>query len=486
MCERQIFSRHQLTLVIAFLLSQSMFAFVRHDIFSNRAILRGFKLTADNKQKNRFLGQHMMNRITNRILSRLFSLVESTAPISKVPSFSSKELGTGYSAKEKEEVKWADNYGKRSSAKSLELFGLAQLHPGDEGYFDVSDVNIPGVVIVRNEKDAKIVVDKLMNSSEEIIHACDTEVMCIDLSNEGPVGNGYVTCLSVYSGPDFDYGLGETKGCTLWIDNLDDSFGILQLFKPWLENPNSLKIWHNYGFDRHVLFNEGINVLGFGGDTMHMARLQDTSRGKYSLESLSDTLLKARKKPMKELFGVPRKRKDGSSGAIVDVPSIETLQRDPEFRSNFIEYSVYDSKCCWDLYHFLKNLLKEISWYQNNSLFDYYKMYMRPFGELLTDLERRGIRIDSNYLANVELIARKDREYHTSVFRKWAASRIGPEGLALNSASSVQLGTFLFGGSRNSKTRLSTDSEKVFRILKQDMTEEVIKALGETSKEEEK
>lgn len=41
-------------------------------------------------------------------------------------------------------------------------------------------------------------------------------------------------------------------------------------------------MWHNYGFDRHVLFNEGIDAQGFAGDTMHMARLWDTSRDKYA------------------------------------------------------------------------------------------------------------------------------------------------------------------------------------------------------------
>jgi hypothetical protein len=38
------------------------------------------------------------------------------------------------------------------------------------------------------------------------------------------------------------------------------------------------KAWHNYGFDRHVLFNHGVDAVGFSADTMHMARLLDTSR----------------------------------------------------------------------------------------------------------------------------------------------------------------------------------------------------------------
>jgi hypothetical protein len=34
-----------------------------------------------------------------------------------------------------------------------------------------------------------------------------------------------------------------------------------------------VQVWHNYAFDRHMLANHGIEVRGFGGDTMHMARL---------------------------------------------------------------------------------------------------------------------------------------------------------------------------------------------------------------------
>lgn len=61
------------------------------------------------------------------------------------------------------------------------------------------------------------------------------------------------------------------------------------IFKEYLEDNKYKKIWHNYGFDRHILNNHGINVSGFGGDTMHMARLADPSRGpkEYSLSSVT-------------------------------------------------------------------------------------------------------------------------------------------------------------------------------------------------------
>lgn len=61
-------------------------------------------------------------------------------------------------------------------------------------------------------------------------------------------------------------------------------------FKDYFEDPNYLKVWHNYGFDRHILFNHGIDVQGFGGDTMHMARLADPSRMRYGLKHLTGQL----------------------------------------------------------------------------------------------------------------------------------------------------------------------------------------------------
>ncbi len=93
--------------------------------------------------------------------------------------------------------------------------------------------------------------------------ACDTEVADIDVKSQGPVGNGRVTCMSLFGGPDVDFGEGPRN--VLWIDNYGDCAGLLQHFKDWLQDPSYKKVWHNYGFDRHVLFNEGIDCKGLGG-----------------------------------------------------------------------------------------------------------------------------------------------------------------------------------------------------------------------------
>mmetsp|Transcript_6377 Transcript_6377/g.13862 ORF Transcript_6377/g.13862 Transcript_6377/m.13862 type:complete len:1245 (-) Transcript_6377:289-4023(-) len=381
-------------------------------------------------------------------------------------------------------LSWTKSFGSRSPATASRLDTLTKLKPGDEGYSDVSkmNLNLPDVTVVRTKEEANVVMKKLMESKvndPDRIHACDTEVMDIDLAQVGPVGNGYVTCISVYSGDDFDYGLGDGPGTVLWIDNLDDAHGILNCFTPWLEDPGVLKVWHNYGFDRHVLFNEGIDVLGFGGDTMHMARLSDTSRMKYSLESLTEDLLKQRKIPMKEIFGVKRLRKDGSEGAMVDLPNVETMQRDEKFREKWIAYSAYDAKGTYNLYQYLKVKLLKTPWIKNLNMFDYYHLHMRPFGELLTDLERRGMPVAKDYLADVERKAREDRQRHVDTFRQWAFEKIGPDGLAMNLASSVQLTTFLFGGATNAKTKEVTEKVRTFKTQREEIPDDAMEAYRE-------
>ncbi|RHZ25230.1 hypothetical protein DYB26_012463, partial [Aphanomyces astaci] len=166
------------------------------------------------------------------------------------------------------------------------------------------------VTMVQDKQSAKRVLDILESLGPGHMHACDTEVANIDVKKVGPVGNGNVTCLSIYSGPDVDFG----NGPYVWVDNLDSADGTLEYFRGFLESKTHKKVWHNYSFDRHVLFNPStrINVQGLGGDTMHMARLWNTARfqkGGYSLEALSADLMERRKKPMKELFGVPKLKK---------------------------------------------------------------------------------------------------------------------------------------------------------------------------------
>lgn len=298
------------------------------------------------------------------------------------------------------------------------------------------------VTIIDTEAKARQALDQLM-SLEHTIHACDTEVADIDVKNQSPVGNGTVTCATIYCGPGVDFGSGDC----LWIDNLDANRGLLNLFKPYFESETVLKVWHNYGFDRHVLYNEGIDCLGFGGDTMHMARLWDASRngrGGYSLEGLSTDLLRHAKISMKDRFGQANVLKDGSLGKLTAIPAIEELQRQAQYRAEWVRYSALDAKLTWELFQALRVRLKAMPWRGQQDMFAFYRAYYRPFGELLTDMERSGIFVRREYLSEIAEAATTAAARDEATFLDWAASQC-PDARFMNARSDTQKQQLLFG-----------------------------------------
>jgi DNA polymerase I-like protein with 3'-5' exonuclease and polymerase domains len=88
------------------------------------------------------------------------------------------------------------------------------------------------------------------------------------------VEHGRVLCATCYCGEDADFG----NGPRLFIDNDGPAAGLLQqAFKDYFEDPNISKVFHNYSFDRHMLRRHNVRVNGFHADTMHMARVWNTS-----------------------------------------------------------------------------------------------------------------------------------------------------------------------------------------------------------------
>jgi hypothetical protein len=372
------------------------------------------------------------------------------------------------------------------------------------------------IVEIRSPEQAHAVISRMRQyASPQYVWACDTEVTDIDLDEQGPVGNGKVICASIYGGPDVDVGYG--KGKIIWVDNAGDAHGTLDAFKEWFEDESVHKAWHNYGFDRHVMFNEGIDCKGFRGDTMHMARLWDTGRDKaqggkgYSLESLSSLLIPqtaekpnvisvppnnvknpaicdtraaadedgtaarngddtdaAKKISMLDLFGVAKKKKDGEDSKILVLPPLMDLQMDPSTRPRWIEYSSRDALSTWQLFRHLEQQLKKRPWLVEDqptgeSLLSYYERYMRPFGEVLTDMERRGIFIDTeHHLKEAEARARAERRRMENIFLSWVSTHC-TDAKYLNTASTAQMMQFFFGTYENKRL---TEDTKVFKIEK--------------------
>lgn len=319
------------------------------------------------------------------------------------------------------------------------------------------------IFIVDNVKDAKIVVGKLMGEYRNLVHACDTEVADIDVKTESPVGHGKIICFSIYCGSEASFG--GDKSC-VWVDILDGGEDVLSVFAPYFEDPSIRKVFHNYSFDRHILGNHGINVCGFYADTMHLARLWNSARrdeGGYSLEALTmdpkvmngsgvagkDELIEG-KVSMKTLFGKRKIKKDGSEGKTISIAPVEELQKTE--RMPWICYSALDSVSTWRLWKSLQKKLKNTVWIfqgdSKHSMYDFYEEYWRPFGELLVQMESRGMLVDRVYLSKMEEVAIVEQEKAASRFKSWAATYC-PDAKYMNVGSGTQVRQLLFGGSPN-------------------------------------
>ncbi|XP_077253959.1 DNA polymerase I A, chloroplastic/mitochondrial-like [Tasmannia lanceolata] len=334
------------------------------------------------------------------------------------------------------------------------------------------------VLVVDNITVAKRVVEKLTKQYKDLVHACDTEVAKIDVKDETPVDHGEIICFSIYSGPQADF---DGKSC-IWVDVLDGGRDLLMEFAPFFEDQSIKKVWHNYSFDCHVIENYGFKVSGFYADTMHLARLWDSSRrteGGYSLEALtSDPRVMSFKKKidpkvmskaqshdmdeligkisMKSIFGKKKIKKDGSEGKLITVAPVEELQR--RERILWICYSALDSMSTLKLFESLKTKLMDMDWVvdgdakrsKKGTMYDFYEEYWRPFGEILVKMESEGMLVDREHLSEIEKVAILEQKVAAERFRKWA-SIYCPDAMYMNVGSDAQLRQIFFGGTVNRK-----------------------------------
>ncbi|KAI3916944.1 hypothetical protein MKW98_014405 [Papaver atlanticum] len=335
------------------------------------------------------------------------------------------------------------------------------------------------VLVVENISAAKEIVKMLTTKHRNRIYACNTEVCKIDVKKDTPVDHGEVTCFSIYSGEGVDFGKG--KSC-IWVDVLDGGGRDIMIeFSPFFEDLSIKKVWHNYSFDSHVIDNYGLKISGFHADTMHLARLWDSSRGSedgYSLESLTNDPGKKKvgiisginqgKISFKTIFGKGKLKKDGSEGKFIVTTPVEELQR--KERMLWICYSSLDSINTLKLFESLKKKLQAMEWILDGcakgNMYNFYEEYWRPFGDLLVKMETEGMLINREALAEME----KDK------FRQWA-SKMCHGALHMNVGSDSQLRHLFFGGMRNSKDDTQTlEEEKEYKVLNFD------KVIGEGKK----
>lgn len=162
---------------------------------------------------------------------------------------------------------------------------------------------------------------------------------------------------------------------------------VINKLKPILENSKLSFFGHNVKYDYHILLNEGIELKNIGFDTILASYLLKSASRSHSLDELAIQHFGKVKIPIKSLIGSGKKEISMKDVPIPDVGKY----------------------CCEDVdYTFrLKELLeKELSAKTAiSSLF--YKLEL-PLSEILANMERRGIYVDTAQLQEMSLELSKD------------------------------------------------------------------------------
>ena len=239
----------------------------------------------------------------------------------------------------------------RATTRTSEV--AAQSIRGDEDYHLITDA---------------AAFDKMMT---EVGHATeltvDTETTGLDLQADVPVG----ISLAVRPGHGFYVPL----TAAVWggaLEGIKSSIGAL------LANENQVKVGHNLKFDLHMLANINIAVKGPLRDTMIASWLVDAGARIHGLDACCLKYLNYVKIPTTDLIG-----KDASVN-MRDVP-LDKLTR----------YAVEDADLTLQLYQKLRELIKE------NDLEYVFENVEMPLVQVLTDMERAGVFVDSDALVEI-------------------------------------------------------------------------------------
>ncbi|MEO5734541.1 MAG: DNA polymerase I, partial [Rubrivivax sp.] len=190
---------------------------------------------------------------------------------------------------------------------------------------------------------------------------------------------------------------------------------VLAKLKPWLEDPQRLKVGQNIKYDTHVLANHGIAVLGYVHDTMLQSYVLDAHRT-HGLAALADRHLQRTGLNYEDLCGKGAKQ-------------IPFAQVDLQLAT---DYSGEDSEMTLAVHEVLWPRLQA-----EPGLRHVYEAIEVPVSKVLTRIERRGVLIDS------ELLARQSTELaHRMLALEQAAYEIA--GQPFNLGSPKQIGQILF------------------------------------------
>lgn len=105
-------------------------------------------------------------------------------------------------------------------------------------------------------------------------------------------------------------------------------------------------------------------------------------------------------------------------------PDIEQMHTDEKYVKDWVDYSCFDAEITFFLRETLAQMLIKLKTEEEGmeDMLGLYSKYWLPFGELLTDMERNGIKIDVEYLKEIQMVAEKEQKDYEQNFLDWVYS----------------------------------------------------------------
>lgn len=252
---------------------------------------------------------------------------------------------------------------------------------------------------VDNPKAQKVLVNNLLKQK---VVCFDTETTSLNELEAELVGMSF----SYKKGLAYYIPLPQDKGEVLQT---------LEIFRPFFEKEDLLKIAHNLKFDYKILKQYNITVKGAIFDTM-IAHYLLNPDGRHGMDYLSEVYLNYKPVSIETIIG----KKGKNQGTF----------RDADLRTQ-TDYAAEDADITFQLYELFAPQLKK------ENLEDLFFNIEMPLMEVLAKMELSGISLDEKWLAQESIDLENDlRQLETTIFEL--------SGEEFNMNSPKQLGEILF------------------------------------------
>ena len=282
---------------------------------------------------------------------------------------------------------------------------------------------------IENIEELKFFVEKLMN--QEVV-SFDTETETLNSLETKLIGISF--SWKKHTGYFISFNNDKKK---------NNEF--IELLKPFFESNKIEKVGHNLKFDIKVLFKYGISVCAPIYDTM-IAHYIINPDMRHNLDSLAESYLNYSPISEEDLIG----KKGKNQKSIRDI-SIEEITK----------YSVQDPDLCLQLKEIFDKEIKD------NNLSEIFSEIELPIIEVLSFMEKEGIKIDEKYLKSLE----DDFQNELNILENKIFKESGED---FNLNSPKQLGEILFNklklisNPKKTKTGQFSTSEEVLSALSKD------------------